>query len=86
MSLQAGADALTVYGDSQGVIDDACATDADGAASLRELRAEAQALMARFPSVTLRWVPRHKNPQADALSQRAACAGDGSNGGDGEAA
>ena len=76
-ALQAGADTLTVYGDSQGVIDDACASDADGTASLRKLRADAQALMARIPNVTLRWVPRHKNPEADALSQRAAGAGDG---------
>lgn len=74
-ALQAGADTLTVYGDSQGVIDDAGTVDAGGAASLLALRTEAQALMARIPSVTLRWVPRHKNPEADALSQRAMAAG-----------
>lgn len=76
-ALQAGADALTVYGDSQGVIDDARGIDGAGAASLLALRADAQALMTRFPSVTLRWVPRHKNPEADALSQRAVAAGAG---------
>lgn len=70
-ALDAGADDVTVYGDSQGVIEDACGAHAEGAASLSELRVRTQALMASIPKVTLRWVPRHKNPEADALSQRA---------------
>ena len=70
-ALAAGANDLTVYGDSKGVIDDAGAACNAGAGSLGGLRADAQALMARLPKVALRWVPRHKNPEADALSQRA---------------
>ncbi len=61
---------LTVYGDSQGVIDDIHASN--GAASLAELRDQARRLMTALPGVTLRWVPRHKNGHADALSQQAA--------------
>ena len=73
-ALDAGADELTVYGDSQGVIDDAGAGPEGGAQSLRKLRSQAQHLMAKIAQVTLRWVPRHKNAAADALSQ-SACAG-----------
>jgi ribonuclease HI len=35
------------------------------------LRAEALALLARLPQALLRWIPRHRNTRADALSQRA---------------
>jgi ribonuclease HI len=69
---EAGADELTVYGDSQGVIEDANGTRADGAVSLGELRFEVRSWIAKIGKVSLRWVPRHKNPEADALSQRAA--------------
>ncbi len=69
-AVAARASDLTVYGDSQGVIDDVhCA---GGAASLANLRQAARSLMAALPKVTLRWVPRHKNGHADALSQQAA--------------
>ena len=71
-ALDAGADELTVYGDSQGVIDDACAAPDGAAPSLRDLRVQTQDLMGKIAHVTLRWVPRHKNAAADALSQRAA--------------
>ena len=71
-ALNAGADELTVYGDSLGVIDDACAAPGGGARSLREVRSQAQDLMGKIAQVTLRWVPRHKNRAADALSQRGA--------------
>jgi ribonuclease HI len=69
-AVAAGADDLTVYGDSQGVIDDM--QSGSGAASLAALRQTAQDLMSALPIVTLRWVPRHKNGHADALSQQAA--------------
>jgi ribonuclease HI len=65
-----GATGLTIYGDSQGVIDDVHAQD--GAQSLSSLRSQARQLMAALPGVTLRWIPRHKNGHADALSQQAA--------------
>jgi ribonuclease HI len=69
---RAGAHPLTVYGDSQVVVGDVNGSEADAAPSLRAYRARALALIAQLPAVTLRWIPRHKNPEADALSQRAA--------------
>jgi len=65
---------LTVYGDSQGVIEDVNGGDAGSAVSLKPYRDQARALMARIDGVTLRWLPRHKNREADALSQRAIAA------------
>ena len=70
-ALAAGAQELTVYGDSQGIIEDAGTAAGGGAQSLIELRTAAQALIKRIGKVNLRWIPRHKNPHADALSQRA---------------
>jgi len=69
-----GAGPLTVYGDSQVVIDDVNGALADSAAVLRPLRARVHALLAQLPATTLRWIPRHKNGEADALSQRATAA------------
>jgi len=66
-----GAGPLTVYGDSQVVIDDVNGAFDDSAVVLRPLRARVQALLAQLPATTLRWIPRHKNLEADALSQRA---------------
>lgn len=66
---------LTVYGDSQVVIDDVNAADHAAAPSLHQYRAAARALIAQLPDVTLRWIPRHKNPEADALSQRGVAQG-----------
>lgn len=63
--------ALLIHGDSQVVIGDAGSPDDDGAAGLEQYRQRARTLMAQLPDVTLRWVPRHKNAQADRLSQRA---------------
>jgi len=71
-ALACGADELTVYGDSQGVIEDAGADLDNGAPSLRHLRLRAHDLLARLGKPALRWIPRHKNGEADALSQRAA--------------
>ncbi|MFK3740585.1 ribonuclease HI family protein [Massilia sp. TN1-12] len=70
-ALAHGAADLTVYGDSRVVIDDVAAPDAMAAPVLAPWRTRAQALLARLPQATLRWVPRHKNLDADALSQRA---------------
>ncbi|MEJ7807107.1 MAG: reverse transcriptase-like protein, partial [Telluria sp.] len=76
-ALVAGAHGLTLYGDSQVVINDVVQADANGAAALGALRAQAQALIARLDDVSLRWIPRHKNAEADALSQRAIAADGG---------
>lgn len=66
-----GATELVVCGDSQVVIDDVNAPDCASAPALRTLRGEALALLAQLPQARLRWIPRHKNLRADALSQRA---------------
>ncbi|MGI4845311.1 MAG: reverse transcriptase-like protein [Janthinobacterium lividum] len=66
-----GVPALAIEGDSQVVIDDVHAPDSASAPALRAYRARARALLARLPGSTLRWIPRHKNLEADALSQRA---------------
>lgn len=76
-ALQAGARGLTVYGDSQVVIDDVNGSDERAAASLRPLRDAARILLAQLGEVALRWIPRHKNPEADALSQQAVAWQDG---------
>ena len=64
-----GAHDLTIYGDSQVVVNDV--NGSAGAAALSECRQSALALIAQLRGVTLRWIPRHKNGAADALSQRA---------------
>jgi len=66
-----GAHDLTVHGDSRVVIDDVTGPDLYAAPVLAAYRDRARALLAQLPDVRLRWVPRHKNTGADALSQRA---------------
>ena len=70
-ALAHGADDLTIHGDSQVVIGDVSGPDTHAAPALRAYRDEAKTLLARFRRVSLRWVPRHRNQAADALSQRA---------------
>ena len=70
-AVDAGARDLTIYGDSRVVVDDMDAAGGMGAPSLAPLRAAAQALLPALGQVALRWIPRHKNGAADALSQRA---------------
>jgi len=71
-ALAAGAHDLAIHGDSRVVLDDVNA--AAGAPALASYRLRAQALLARIDGVRLRWVPRHKNGAADALSQQAGTA------------
>jgi ribonuclease HI len=70
MALAAGATPLLVQGDSRVVIDDVGAAG-PGAKGLDGYRAQVRALMAQLGEVTLRWVPRHRNGDADRLSQQA---------------
>ena len=75
-ALAHGAHDLAVHGDSQVVVDDVNGPDVASAPSLRGYRLEALALLARLRSTgtgsaSVRWIPRHKNLDADALSQRA---------------
>lgn len=67
----AGATGLAVHGDSQVVINDVNLGAARGAKGLEEHRARVVALMAALGAVNLRWVPRHRNGDADRLSQQA---------------
>jgi len=71
-ALAHGAVAPLIHGDSQVVIDDVHAPDCAAASSLQNYRTQARALLAHLPGAVLRWIPRHKNGRADALSQRAA--------------
>jgi ribonuclease HI len=70
-ALDCGAHGLTIYGDSKVVIDDINGLFAGAVVSLLDCRAQALALMAQLPDVSVRWIARHKNSEADALSQRA---------------
>lgn len=70
-ALRNGAHDLTVYGDSQVVIDDVNGPAHDAAQALQPYRQRALELLAQLRGVSLRWVPRHRNQEADALSQRA---------------
>lgn len=71
-AVEHGAHDLTIYGDSKVVIDDLNGSFAAAAVSLLAYRASALGLIAQLRQVTLRWIPRHKNGAADALSQLAA--------------
>jgi len=66
-----GAHDVLVVGDSQVVIDDVNGPASASAPSLRDYRTRACALLTHLPQAQLRWIPRHKNSEADALSQRA---------------
>jgi len=70
-AIKHGAHGLTIYGDSKVVVDDVNGPDQASARSLRSYRGQARALLAQLRDATLRWIPRHKNGEADALSQRA---------------
>lgn len=73
-ALAAGATPLTVYGDSQVVIGDVAAPG-PAAKGMDAYRVRVRLLMAQVGGVTLRWVPRHRNGDADRLSQQAAGSG-----------
>lgn len=70
-AVRSDAHGLTVYGDSKVVIDDVNGPDAKAAVSLLEYRDAALALIGQLRDVAIRWIPRHKNTDADALSQKA---------------
>lgn len=67
----AGAKRLRVQGDSDVVVRYVNGTDSTAIAELNALVAQAQAWLGRFESVQLRWVPRHRNGDADRLSRQA---------------
>jgi ribonuclease HI len=70
-AVEMGATELAVHGDSQVVVNDVNLGAARGAKGLEAHRARVVALMAALGDVSLRWVPRHRNGDADRLSQQA---------------
>jgi len=71
-----GATGLVVYGDSQVVVNDVnlsaqAIAAGRGAKGLEAHRARTVELMSALGQVSLRWVPRHRNGDADRLSQQA---------------
>ncbi|MBB3121141.1 ribonuclease HI family protein [Pseudoduganella violacea] len=66
---------LLVHGDSQVVIYDVL-QQAANAKGLEAHRARVTQLMGLLSQVALRWIPRHRNNEADRLSQQAAVLGD----------
>jgi len=62
---------LAVCGDSQVVVNDVNLGAARGAKGLEEHRVRVVSLIAKLGGVQLRWVPRHRNGDADRLSQQA---------------
>ncbi|WP_332856538.1 ribonuclease HI family protein [Duganella sp. S19_KUP01_CR8] len=75
-AVRLGATGLTVHGDSQVVINDVnlsaqAVAAGRGAKGLEEHRQRVMDLMAPLGTVSLRWVPRHRNGDADRLSQQA---------------
>ena len=61
----------SIQGDSQVVIQDVLGTAPRPAAVLSHYRNEARAILAGFPDWQLRWVPRHRNQEADQLLRQA---------------
>lgn len=65
---------LAVHGDSRVVIDDVKAAALPGSVAAKGLeahRARVLVLLAEIGTVSLRWIPRHRNGDADRLSQQA---------------
>lgn len=70
-AVELGIGELLLYGDSQVVVQDVLVSPAAGARALQEHQARAAQLMAALAQVHVRWVPRHRNGEADRLSQQA---------------
>jgi ribonuclease HI len=70
-AVQHGAHDLAIYGDSPVVVDDVNGPEHAAAPALLACRERVHTLLSQLQGVTLRWIPRHKNTAADALSQRA---------------
>jgi len=60
---------LLVHGDSQVVIDDFNQVKASGLERMQQYRVQARQLASTFEQFRVRWIPRHKNHMADALTQ-----------------
>lgn len=67
----AGAKRLLLHGDSDVAVRYVNGTNSTAIAELNSLVAQARAWIGRFDSVQLRWVPRHRNGEADRLCRQA---------------
>ena len=67
----AGARAIKIQGDSKAAVDWVNGTDSTKIEPLAELVTAIREQQSRFASVSLGWIPRHKNKDADRLSRRA---------------
>ncbi|MHB8633750.1 MAG: ribonuclease HI family protein [Thermoplasmatota archaeon] len=70
-ALAAGADSVTVHGDSQLVLRQVAGRYRVNHEGLKPLHREAQALLARFARFQLEWVPREQNAAADRAARDA---------------
>jgi len=70
-AVELGVPELLVFGDSQVVVQDVLLSPQSGAKALELHRARVGQLMAALALVHVRWVPRHRNGDADRLSQQA---------------
>ncbi|MBK9072780.1 MAG: ribonuclease HI family protein [Myxococcales bacterium] len=66
-----GARALTIYCDNTVVIEQTIGETRTQVPRLVPIFAEARALVATFDAVTITWLPRRKNGEADALARAA---------------
>jgi ribonuclease HI len=67
----AGAMAIKIQGDSKAAVDWVNGADSTKIEPLAELVTGIREQQKRFASVSLSWIPRHKNKDADRLSRRA---------------
>ena len=66
-----GASALRVYSDSSILVEQLGGKAVPPIARLNDLFDEARTLLQSFAQVSLQWIPRHRNAQADALARAA---------------
>lgn len=71
MAADAGARSIEIRSDSKAAVDWVNGTDSTEIQPLAGLVAAIREQQSRFASVSLNWVPRHKNKEADRLSRRA---------------
>ena len=67
-----GAACVHVYSDSRVVVDQLTVKEVQPIARLDALFTELRALLAGFSVNTVRWIPQHRNSEADALARAAA--------------
>jgi ribonuclease HI len=66
-----GATALRIHCDSSILVEQLGAAEAAPIARLAHVFSEARTLLSYFEKIELRWVPRHRNAEADALARAA---------------